>query len=235
MQNVSTDLKEKYDNYYDDSMDQWRFEGARKKSENICEIVGTKKFATLIEIGAGEGSILSLLDRTEIAEELYALEISTSGIEKINSRKIIKLKESKLFDGYSIPYADNQFDLAICSHVIEHVEHPRLLLREIKRISRQQVFEIPIDYSSKVHKKANHFISYGHINIFTPPLFKFLLISENFKILKEKSTMYSYRTLRLSASKSITRLMILTVKWVVWQLIPKLKNIKPNAFTVYTE
>jgi ubiquinone/menaquinone biosynthesis C-methylase UbiE len=235
MQNVSSDLKNKYDNFYIDSLENWRSEGAKKKVENIITLIGNRNFETLIEIGAGEGSILTILDQSDLAKEIYAIEISTSGIEKINSRKIQKLKEVKLFDGYSIPYPDKHFELAICSHVIEHVEHPRLLLREIKRISKQQVFEIPIDFSYKVDKKVQHFISYGHINIYTPGLFNFLLLSENFRIKKSKSSMYSYKILKLSANKNIVRLILLTVKWLIWHLIPKLKKMKPDTYTVYTE
>ena len=78
------------------------------------------------------------------------------------------------------------FNMVYCSHVIEHVEHPRILLREIGRVSEFQVFEIPLDYSCDVNKKVQHFISYGHINIFTPALFKFLLLSEGFEIISEK-------------------------------------------------
>jgi ubiquinone/menaquinone biosynthesis C-methylase UbiE len=234
MQNVSSELKEKYDSFYVDSLEQWRHEGARKKVDNICKIVNGQKFSSLIEIGAGEGSILSILDQTDISKELYALEISTSGIEKINSRKIQKLKEVKLFDGYTIPYADKQFDLAICSHVIEHVEHPRLLLREIKRISKQQVFEIPIDFSSKLDKKVNHFISYGHINIYTPSLFRFLLLSENFNIRKSIAGMYSVKTLQLVKANSKLKFLILLFKRMIWFLVPKLLKNNPDTYTVLT-
>ena len=73
---------------------------------------------------------------------------------------IRRLLEIKQFDGYNLPYDDNQFDLAICSHVVEHVEHPRKLLSEIKRISKNQVFEIPIDFSLRVDRRFKHFNSW---------------------------------------------------------------------------
>ena len=76
--------------------------------------------------------------------------------------------------------------MVYCSHVLEHVEHPRLLLRELRRVARFQVFEVPLDYSIGVHKQAAALLDYGHINVFTPSLFKFLLLSEGFTILKER-------------------------------------------------
>jgi hypothetical protein len=40
------------------------------------------------------------------------------------------LAEARTYDGYRIPYGDKRFDLAVLSHVVEHLEHPRLLLYE---------------------------------------------------------------------------------------------------------
>jgi ubiquinone/menaquinone biosynthesis C-methylase UbiE len=233
---TNTELKSKYDNFYTRSEDEWRQEGAKKKSENILWVLDKyKTINKVIEVGAGEGSILQILDKSDLVENLYALEISTSGIDKIKARKIGKLQEVKIFDGYSIPYPDNHFDLAICSHVIEHVEHPRILLREIKRISKEQIFEVPIDFSHKVDKKAEHYIGYGHINIFTPSLFKFLLISEKFKIQKELNSMYALKIIWMSCRSNRIIFPVLLLKWIVWNCIPWLKKRKPNAFTVLTK
>ena len=139
----------------------------------------------MLDFGAGEGSILGQFDGYDAFKHLYAVEISDSGISQINKRNIKSLVEVKKFDGYATGYADEEFDLLYCSHVIEHVEHPRLVLREIKRISNAQVFEVPLDYGRTLGKKTKHFLSYGHINIFTPSTFKFLLYSEGFKITEE--------------------------------------------------
>jgi len=43
-----------------------------------------------------------------------------------------KLADFKKFDGYHIGYPDGFFDLAYCTHVLERVEHPRML-RKLKR------------------------------------------------------------------------------------------------------
>lgn len=110
--------------------------------------------------------------------------------------------EIKKFDGYKIPYQNKAFDLAYCTHVIEHVEHPRTVLREIKRVSNFQVFEIPLDYSNTVDSKVQHFLSYGHINVFTPAIFKFLLRSEGFEIINEHFSHLHPEVLRYSWYKN---------------------------------
>ena len=120
---------------------------------------------------------------------MHALEISQSGADQILSRKLKNLKSVNVFDGYHIPFADNEFDLVILSHVLEHVEFERMLLREIKRVSKHLVIEVPCDYRFGVDKRMKHFLNYGHINMYTPSSLRFLLQSEGFELLADKVSM----------------------------------------------
>src|SRR5262245_19293246 len=171
-------LQSAYDELYTDELTEWRELGGKYKAENILNVCEGRSFGRVLECGAGEGSILKYLDSCGAFEELYALEISDSGIAQIKKRNLSNLKEVRKFDGYEAPYPDKYFDMCYCSHVIEHVEHPRILLRELARVSNFQVFEIPLEYSVGIDKRVADFLSYGHINVFTPSLFKFLLKSE---------------------------------------------------------
>ena len=185
IENIGKTLQSAYDEYYDDSLTGWREIGAKYKADNIENVCRGQSYEKVLECGAGEGSILKFLNDSNFCKELYALEISHSGITQINNRDLDKLKEVKKFNGYVIPYPDNYFDLVYCSHVIEHVEHPRVLLRELQRISHNQVFEIPLDYSPKVDRYMDAHLKIGHINIYTPSTFRFLLKSEGFEIKNE--------------------------------------------------
>jgi hypothetical protein len=117
---------------------------------------------------------------------MHALEISQSGVHVILDQKIPGLISCQSFNGYSIPFADNSFELAILSHVIEHVEFERALLREVLRVSRYQVIEIPTDFPAL---STDNFQmlgpSYGHINAYAPQSFRFLLSTEGFRILHD--------------------------------------------------
>lgn len=185
IEDVGKTLQSAYDEYYDDSLSGWRETGAKVKAENIESVCRGQSYEKVLECGAGEGSILKFLSDSNFCNELYALEISDSGITQIKKRDLDKLKEVKKFNGYVIPYPDDYFDLVYCSHVIEHVEHPRVLLRELQRISQNQVFEIPLDYSPKVDRYMNDYLKIGHINVYTPSTFRFLLKSEGFEIKDE--------------------------------------------------
>ena len=66
-------------------------------------------------------------------------------MEAIRAKNIPGLFDCKVFDGYTIPYDDNAFDLVVLSHVVEHVEHPRKLLYEAKRVARYVFIEVPLE------------------------------------------------------------------------------------------
>jgi ubiquinone/menaquinone biosynthesis C-methylase UbiE len=222
MSSVTKDLKSSYDLQYENADLKWRELGARQKEKNIIALAKDISLNKVLEVGAGDGSILNFLDKHDFANELYALEISQSGVEQIKKKQITTLKQVQIFDGYTIPYEDNYFDLVILSHVLEHVEFERALLREIKRVSRHQIIEVPRDYKRGADTKVKHFMSYGHINIYTPTSLKFLLRTEGFIILKEKLAVYGYETFRYIAKGSLKKEFIYTVTWLFKTIALKL-------------
>ncbi len=57
-------------------------------------------------------------------------------------------RAGQLADLTALPFADGFFDVAICSHVLEHIEHDRAALRELFRVLRpggHAVIMVPID------------------------------------------------------------------------------------------
>jgi len=234
MISVNKELKEKYDSHYSDSTEEWRRTGAVGKVENIRELASGLEFKNVVDIGAGDGNILSILSDSNFCEEYTAVEISDSAIKQMKAKNIKGLVEIKQFDGYNLPFADKQFDLAICSHVIEHVEHPRQLLSEIKRISKAQIFEVPIDFSFKVDRKFKHYNAYGHINIYTPALFNFLLYTLEFKIVKSKCALYKKEIAFFNLKIFSLKFAAVFLKRVLWKSLPFLMKIKPNTYTVLT-
>ena len=231
---ISDNVKESYSSQYDAGSVEWRNMGAKYKALNIISLSKKISFRNVLEVGAGEGSILSWLSKWDFCKDLNCVEISESGIDMIKSKNIANLKDILLFDGYKIPYADDHFDLVICSHVLEHVEHERILLREIKRVSKYQIFEVPIDFSFYVDEKLKHFLSYGHINIYTPALFRFLLMSENFEFRNDICYLYSDDVLRSVYKNDRMGFYINKVKNFVLKCFPYLLGIKPNAYAVLT-
>lgn len=74
------------------------------------------------------------------------------------------------YDGYNILlFGDNFFDLAILSHVLEHVEFPRVLIRTAQRVAKYVFWEIPLEDNFRLPDRlqnAGSFQDAGHINFF---------------------------------------------------------------------
>ncbi len=186
---LNSDFKTAYDQFYTNNDNTWRMMGAKAKADHILEVCVGLKPKKILEVGAGDGSILHYLNECNFGDALYALEIASTGVEQIKSRGLERLVEALQFDGYKIPYADNSFDLIILSHVLEHVEHERVLIRELKRVANNMVIEVPKDYRFGVDNRMTHFLNYGHINMYTPTLLRFLLQSEGLKVVRDMTSL----------------------------------------------
>ncbi len=182
---VSADYEEFYD-----GANEWRDLGAKFKAKNLTEVCNRAGFTPkrVLEVGAGEGSVLKHLQSMGFGAEYHALEISHSGIAAIEGRQIPGLTKVSWFNGYEIPYDDDAFDVVVLCHVLEHVEYERVLLRELRRVAPRHLIEVPLDYRQGVDKNYEHCLSYGHINVYSPTLIRFLLRSEGFAIDQELLT-----------------------------------------------
>lgn len=108
-------------------------------SEKIKNI---KPSDRVLEIGPGssphERSDV-LLEKKYDKEEEYSKQFG-------NENKLITNKKVVFYEGDKFPFADNEFDYVICSHVLEHVENVELFLSEVFRVSGKGYFEYPLIY-----------------------------------------------------------------------------------------
>jgi ubiquinone/menaquinone biosynthesis C-methylase UbiE len=243
-QSIVTDsVKSAYDEFYNKHDEAWRMLGAKYKAQHIVDVSQGRIFKKVLEVGAGDGSILKLLADQNFAPEYHVVEISESGVEHIRVRNIKDLKSVQLFDGYKLPFDDNSFDLIILSHVLEHVEHERILLREIKRVARHIIIEVPLDYRAGVDKRIKHFLAYGHINVYTPTSLRYLLQTEGFEVENDLTSMIEPEVTRFNTyinqkkSKSFITDVKISAEYIVKNGLGKVFGKKlneklANAYTV---
>lgn len=175
---LGSEYKKLYEDYYKPgigSLEHKRNLSAESTVEHIRAVSKNTQWKTFLDVGAGNGVVLARVEREKLASDLYAVEIAESGVQAMGQLGLRSLKEARVFDGYSIPYPDQFFDAAICIHVLEHVEHERLLLRELARVAREIVIEIPLEGGFTLSKSIRQGARFGHINHYTVPGFLFLL------------------------------------------------------------
>lgn len=172
---------------------EWCRLGAIDKVDNVVRLCRDVPHASLLDVGAGEGSLLSRMAEIGFGETYTAIEVSETGLEAIRRRGLSRLAECRLFDGERIPYADGKFDLAILSHVVEHVENPRKLLYEAKRVARHVFVEVPLEDNLRLPRD---FVAddLGHINAYTQKTVRRLLQSCGLEVLDQIVTNRSRET-----------------------------------------
>jgi len=171
----SSELQSFYENYYDDAVARKREITARQTVDHIVSLNNGSPLGSVLDIGAGDGAVLSELERRGLGEDLHAVEISGSGIERIKQRNLKRLKTVQSFDGYTLPFPDNSFDTALLIHVLEHVEHERMLLREVRRVSRRCFIEVPLEHTMRLRRSISMSKPFGHINYYTAGTFENIL------------------------------------------------------------
>ena len=177
-QGISPELTTLYADYYD--VNDIGMKRALAAADSVAHMQALRpgSFGNMLDVGAGNGSVLKEIAARGLATQATALEISASGIEKIGKLDFPELKAVLPFDGYHIPFPDRTFDSAICIHVMEHVEHERMLLKELGRVAGDVFVEVPLE--GGMRGRTNY--SDGHINYYTPLSFRALIETSGLEI-----------------------------------------------------
>lgn len=176
-----------YDKYYtemDETLWHWRELSGAIKARNIIAQAHSLPIQRLLDIGSGTGSVIAHLAKFNFAEEYYAIDIVEEAMNILCCRTDIHaLVEAKVFDGSHIPYADQTFDMAVLSHVVEHLSNPVILIQEAVRVAKFVLIEVPLENNLHTLFKVNLFKSkyreeIGHVQWFDKKKLRKLLSEE---------------------------------------------------------
>ncbi len=162
--------------FYDDSYSRegaeaqlyarWRALSAVGKADHVvtlCQRAGLLP-RTIVEVGCGDGALLTELQRRGFGEQLSGFEITDAAVAIARERP--HLHEVSRYDGAHLPVPDGAYDLGILSHVLEPVPHPAELLREVGRACRAVVVEVPLEanLSARRASKRSGAAEVGHLH-----------------------------------------------------------------------
>jgi SAM-dependent methyltransferase len=147
----------------------WRELGAEGKADHVMDLVaraGRPAPETVCEVGCGDGAVLGVLGRRGFGTRRVGYEISASGVRLAAERD--EVDHAAVFDGLTLPDADDAFDLVIATHVLEHVPDPAPLTRELLRVGRAVVIEVPLEANVSARRPAARAASegVGHLHRF---------------------------------------------------------------------
>jgi SAM-dependent methyltransferase len=151
-------------------MGRWRALGARAKAAHVAELCARARLRprTLVEIGCGDGSVLAELAARRVAPVLDGFELSAPAAAIAAGRGIPGARTIAAYDGARVPAADGAYDLAVLTHVVEHVPEPAPLLAEAARVAPWVLVEVPLEANRSAARPAKRAqaAEIGHLHAF---------------------------------------------------------------------
>ncbi len=214
---------------------RWRALGAVGKADHVtrlCALAGLRPTSTL-EVGCGDGALLSELHRRGFGGRLSGVEISASAVAIAAQRK--ELESVLLYDGKRLDVPDASYDLGVLSHVLEHVENPAALLSEVARACKAVVVEVPLEanMSARCAGKRVHAAEVGHLQRLNRKAIREIVADAGLAILFELEDPLPLSVHRFFARSACAR-SAATVKWASRTLLHRLAPAAArSSFTVH--
>ena len=132
-----------YDKGIKDNLFQkyWHWRRFKEVLSVIKEVDGP-----VLDIGCHSGTFTEKILRKIKSKKIYGIDISPRAIEL--AKKRIPFGNFQVADATNLPFKDNFFDAVFCLEVLEHVDDPKKVVDEIKRvlkISGYAILLIPTD------------------------------------------------------------------------------------------
>lgn len=190
MPEVSKRFQDLYkDIYVDGAAREWRDVGAVDKARNVETIWRQAHFSgrpRVVEFGCGEGAVAAALATRGFFSTYLGLELSRSGVEEATRRNIPGARFLEIAtDEAALP--PDSGDLAVLSHVVEHLEHPRALIYDAMRVAPWVVVEVPLELNARMPRDYV-WDDLGHINKYTRTSIRQLLQTCDLDVVAQMTT-----------------------------------------------
>ena len=120
-----------YKEYYEKPRSNTLTDKENERIKNIMDLI-PNDITSVIEVGCGDGRLINRFKGKY--KLIYGMDISEKILKKVNVPKVVGSIDN-------IPFADNSFDIVICSEVLEHlpVNIYKKSLTELERISNKYI------------------------------------------------------------------------------------------------
>ncbi len=163
-----------------------------KFHKDFDALVKKAKPKTLFDIGCGEGYTTDIIKRCNKNVKIVASDIDKGIIEK--AKRMHKGIKFSLNDVYNLKFKGNNFDCAIASELLEHLDNPDKAIKEMRGVSKRHcIFSVPKEpYWRMANILRLAYISRlgntpGHVQNWTTGQFRRLL-EKHFKNVEIKSS-----------------------------------------------
>ena len=172
---------------------QWLNSGAYEKANSIQQLLERNliKPRNILELGCGTGAVLEECQRRGLADNLYGIDYSEDAIAYLK----IRVPGVKAFAADILNddlHLDEQFDLVVLSHVLEHLEEPEVFLKSLASRLRFKylIAEVPLEDLKLLRVRSQIWgrpgVQAGHVQFYTSPTFESLLRTSGYSIIDRR-------------------------------------------------
>lgn len=171
-----------------------------KKLKIIAKLMGAEKNISknVLDVGCASGWFLSEFALRYPKAVFAGVDVHKKAIDYGKKRyKNLKLICS---DAHSLPFSNGSFDVIICAEVLEHVENPKKVLKEIKRVlSKDGIAIIEMDTGNFLFRLVWYWWTHlrrgvwrnSHIHTFNTKILEDMIKHSGFNIKQKKVFNYS--------------------------------------------
>lgn len=195
----------------------WHAKDAPWKANHVAAVLGELKPRTICDVGCGAGAVLALLcerygaDATGYDPSPQAIKLARE-LERPGLRFVV-----------GQPEPNENFDVVLLLDVVEHIENPFALLRQVVELGKYFVFHFPLDLSAQAVIRGRFERSradLGHLHYFSAETALALLRDCGYRI---ERWQYLPSTLE-NRGESIASKLANVPRWLVWRLSPTLMS-----------
>lgn len=189
-----------------------------------------------IDIGCGEGYVLYRLQKKYPSLHLTGLDLSTGRLK--TTKQHVPHAQLLKGDVLALPFQNKQFDIVICSELLEHVEEYTKVVDELLRVTKHTLIitvpnELPLVRVMCPKCKTKHYYD-GHVNFFTAEKLRSLFINKAEITIKSLRTFHSIFTYN-----RVTIKFPFFLRFIIDQFITRLHKyvsfFKPNYLLIAVE
>lgn len=145
----------------------------------------------VLDFGSGNGVLTYWMYCNGFGESVIGVDVSNTGVANARAAFSCAGLRYEHIDYLDSLHGQEQFDVVVSSHVLEHIAEPEDALARLRDLGRWFVFEVPLercywqDAIYGLRRKERHENPLGHVNFWTKSSFRNMLEECGFLIVRD--------------------------------------------------